>query len=175
MTVMSPTWGFWRKRMVRGEGAWAKRALTTRNGTRSGSLCCRTCSFISRTSPALDPRDYTCWRDAYATGRLHPNPRSQPRSVWKSRYGERAHTHIHTHRLSSLLTHTHTHTLLLQCFSGLHVEILSRCIINVPFSLRLVWNISFTHVSPPPSRMMTSKSSAAEQHEVPHCRIALVM
>lgn len=103
MMVMSPTWGFWQRRMVQDEGAWAKRAQTTRNGTQSGSLCYRICSFILRTSPVLDPRDYTCWRDAHATGRLHLNLRCQPRSVWKSRYGERAraitHKQIHTHRL----------------------------------------------------------------------------
>lgn len=102
--VMSPTWGFWQKRTAREEGAWAKRARTTRNGTPSGSLCCKTCSFISRTSPALDPRDCTCWRDAYATGRLRRSPHSQPRSVWKSRYGERARKHTHTR--GERLTHS---------------------------------------------------------------------
>lgn len=101
MMVMSPTWGFWQKRMVRDEGAWARRARTTRNGTQSGSLCYKICCFILRTSPARDPRDYTCWRDAYATGRLHQNLHSQPRSVWKSRYGERARARACTH-MSSL-------------------------------------------------------------------------
>ena len=51
---------------------------------------------------------------------------------------EKERTRTFTHTGSLLSSHTHTHTLLLQCFSGLHVEILSRCIINVPFSLRLV-------------------------------------
>lgn len=121
MMVMLPTWGFWRKRMVQGGEAWAKKALTTRNGTQSGSLCYKTCSFISRTSPALDPRDYTCWKDAYATGRLHRNLHSQPRSAWKSRYGERLRTHAHTN------TNTQTWALSLNAlFFGLHVEILTR-------------------------------------------------
>lgn len=94
MMGMSPTWGFWQRRMVQGEGAWAKRAQITPNGTQSGLLCCRICSFISRTSPALDHRDYTCWKDACATGRLHPSPRCQPRSAWRSRYGQRVRAQI---------------------------------------------------------------------------------
>lgn len=120
MMVMSPTWGFWQKRMVQDEGAWAKRAPTTRNGTQSGSLCYKTCSFISRMSPALDPRDYTCWKDAYATGRLRRNLHSQPRSVWKSRYGELARTHARTH------SHTRAPSLSALLFFRLHVKML-RC------------------------------------------------
>lgn len=103
MMVMSPTWGFWQRRMARGEGAWAKRAQITPNGTLSGLLCCRICSFISRTSPALDPRDCTCWRDACATERLHPSPRCQPRSAWRSRYGQRVHARTNLRSLSFLL------------------------------------------------------------------------
>lgn len=127
MMVMSPTWGFWQKRMVQDEGAWAKRALTTRNGTQSGSLCYKICSFILRTSPAPDPRDYTCWREAYATGRLHRNLHSQLRSVWKSRYGERAHAYIQTHTCT--ITHTHTQALsfIALLFFRVHVKILTRC------------------------------------------------
>lgn len=130
MMVMSPTWGFWQKRMVQDEGAWAKRALTTRNGTQSGSLCYKICSFILRTSPAPDPRDYTCWREAYATGRLHRNLHSQLRSVWKSRYGERAHAYIQTHTC----TITHTHMLchsLLYCFSGFMLKYWRGATLNV--------------------------------------------
>ena len=136
MMVMSPTWGFWQKRMVQDEGAWAKRAQTTQTGTQSGLLCYKICYFILRTSPVLDPPDYTCWKDAYATGRLHRNLHCQPRSVWKSRYGESAHTHARAQALSLSVA-------LLYCFAGFMLkywrgETLNAKFVPAPFNSILV-------------------------------------
>lgn len=168
MTVMSPTWGFWQKRMVLDEGAWAKRAPITRNGTQSGLLCYKICSFILRTSPALGPRDYTCWKDAYATGRLHRNLHSQPRSVWKSRYGERARANTHTGSL--------THSFVFR----LNVKILTRC--NTACKICLCASNAFElYFSPEQSaflmhigcsRMMTS--NPVQQHST-SSRIAVLL
>ena len=82
------------------------------------------------------------------------------KQVWRESARARTHTHTHTHtRRQALfsplsLTHTHTHTHTLCCFIVFRGFMLkywrgASLDVTVPFSLRLVWNLSFTHVPPP--------------------------